>query len=66
MYMNDIDVGLNDFLSIFADDVKFVNPVIDDGDRLNLQEALRKISAWSERWEMPSNVNRCHILHVGT
>ncbi len=35
-------------------------------DRLNLQEDLRKISQWSERWEMPFSVNKCHILHVGT
>ncbi len=41
------------------------NTIVDDRDRLNLQEDLRKISQRSERWEMPFNVNKCHILHVG-
>ncbi len=46
--------------------MKIGNSIVDDRDRLNLQEGLRKISQWSERWEMPFNVNKCHILHVGT
>ncbi len=40
--------------------------VISDRDRQGLQEDLRKISAWSDRWEMTFNVNKCHILQVGT
>ncbi len=33
---------------------------------MSLQEDLRKISEWSQRWEMPFNVNKCHVLRVGT
>ncbi len=66
IYINDIDLGLNNFISKFADDTKIGNPVISDCDRQSLQEDLRKISAWSDRWEMPFNVNKCHILQVGT
>ncbi len=66
IYINDIDVGLNNFISKFAEDTKIGNSIVDDRNRLNLQEDLRKISQWSERWEMPFNVNKCHILHVGT
>ncbi len=33
---------------------------------MSLQKDLRKISEWSHRWEMPFNVNKCHILQVGT
>ncbi len=64
--VNDIDVGLNNFILKFVDDKKIGNFIVDERDRLNLQEDLRKISQWSERWEMPFNVNKCHILHVGT
>ncbi len=66
MYINDIDVRLNNNISKFADDTKIRNSIVDGRDRLILQEDLRKISQWSERWEMPFNVNKCHILHVGT
>ncbi len=62
IYINDIDVGLNNFISKFADDTKLGNSVITNCDRMILQEDLRKISEWSQRWEMPFNVNKCQIL----
>ncbi len=37
IYINDIDVGLNNFISKFADDTKIGNSIVDDRDRLNLQ-----------------------------
>ncbi len=33
---------------------------------MNLQEDLRKISEWSQRWGMPFNVNKCHVSQVVT
>ncbi len=63
---NDIDVGINNYISKFADDTKIGKSIIDGRDRLNLQEDLRKVSQLSERWQMPFNVNKCHILLVGT
>ncbi len=64
-YINDIDVGLNSFISIFAVDTKIGNSVISDRDRQSLQEDLCKISAWSARREMPFSVNKRHILQAG-
>ncbi len=65
-YINDIDVGFNNFISKFSDDAKIGNSIITDHDRISLQEDLRKISDWSQKWETPFNVNKCHILQVGT
>ncbi len=65
-YINDIDVGLNNFMGKFANDTKIGNSVISDCDRQSLQDDLNQISAWSARWEMPFNVKKCHILQVGT
>ncbi len=65
IYINDIDVGLNNFIAKFADDAKLGNSVITDRNRISLQEDLRKISECSQRWEMPFNVNKCEILQVG-
>ncbi len=44
IYINDIDVGLNNFTSKFADDTKIGNSIITDHNRMSLQEDLRKIS----------------------
>ncbi len=46
--------------------MKMANSVISDRDRQSLQEDLRKISSWSDRWEMPRNISKCHIPQVGT
>ena len=66
IYINDIDNGLNNLVSKFADDTKIGSPIITENDRINLQNDLRKISDWAEKWEMPFNINKSKILHVGT
>ncbi len=40
IYINDIDVGLNSFISKFADNTKIGNLTITDRDMMNLQEDL--------------------------
>ncbi len=62
IYINDIKVELNNLISKFADDTKIGNSIITDHDRMSFQEDLRNISEWTQRWEMPSNVNKGHIL----
>ncbi len=66
IYINDVDVGLNDCISKFADDTKIGKSVLTNEDRQSRQEDLHKISAWSDRWEMPFNVDKCQVLQVGT
>ncbi len=66
IYINDLDVGLNNRISKFADDTKIGKSVLTDEDRQSLQEDLHKISAWSDRWKMPFNVDKCQVLQVGT
>ncbi len=62
IYINDINIGLNNFIAKFADDTKIGNSVISDCDRPSLQEDLYKIPAWSDRWEITFNVNKCHRI----
>ncbi len=46
--------------------MKLGNSIFTDCDRMILEENLRKISEWSQRWEININVNKCQILQVGT
>ncbi len=66
IYINDIDFGIKKRNSKFADDTKICKSIITDHDKMNLQEDLRKISEWSQKWDMLFNVNKSHILHIGT
>ncbi len=49
IYINDIDVGLNNLTAKFVDEAKIENSVISDRDRQSFQDDLNKISAWSVR-----------------
>ncbi len=58
--------GLSTFISKFADDTKIRNSsTTAASDRMSLQEDLRKVLKWSEKWKMPFNINKCHILRIG-
>ncbi len=46
--------------------MKIGNSIIAEHNRMSLQEDLRKIYKWTERWEMLFNVNKCLLLQVGT
>ncbi len=59
LYIRDIDLGLINLISKFADDTKTGNAVHSEGDRGSLVEDFRKISDWSVKWEMPFNINNC-------
>ncbi len=64
IYINDIDLGLNNFISKFAVDTNIGNALLSEGDRWSLQEDLRKISDWSVKWEISFNINVSQILQV--
>ncbi len=66
IYINDLDVGLNNCISKFVDETKIGNSVLTDEDRQSLQENLHKTLIWSDRWEMPFNVDNGQVLQVGT
>lgn len=66
IYINDLDNGINNIISKFADDTKIGNAIISESDRSSLQSDLNKISEWSENWQMPFNVNKCLILQIGS
>ncbi len=53
IYINDVDLGLNNIFSKFPDDTKIGNAVLAEYNRQNLQEDLRKLLDWSVKWEMP-------------
>ncbi len=52
IYINDVEIVINNRINKFTD-TKIGNSVLTDKERQSLQEDLHKISAWSDRWEMP-------------
>ena len=65
IYINDIDQGLVSKISKFADDTKLGVNAADPNAVEELRGDLARIGEWSERWQMPFNTGKCHVLHVG-
>ncbi len=40
--------------------------MLSESDSRSLQEDLRKLSDWSEKWKIPFNISKCQILQVGS
>ena len=61
-----LDLGLSSKVSKFADDTKLgINAANPESVRA-LQTDLAAIGEWSTVWQMPFNLEKRHVLHVGT
>ena len=65
IYINDLDLGLVSKISKFADDTKMGIDADSDAAVKQLQEDLRKVGEWSKKWQMPFNLYKCKIMHIG-
>ena len=65
MFIDDLDEGLTSRILKFADDSKIFRVVNGPEDRNALQEDLRRLSDWSETWQMKFNVDKCKVMHLG-
>ena len=65
IYINDLDLGILSKISKFADDTKLGIDAADDEAISNLKDDLKRIEEWSDRWQMPFNVDKCKVMHIG-
>ncbi len=66
IYINDIGSETTSNNGRFADDTE-IGPTISTGeDARALREDLNKLAAWSDKWQMSFNINKCSVLSVGT
>ena len=66
LYINDMPDQLRSTVKIFADDSKLFGSVATSQDREYIQEDLQKLGKWSLKWQLPFNVNKCKVLHLGS
>ena len=68
MFINDIDEaieGVGGIIKKFADDTKWLKRVMGEEDRVAFQQGIDSLFRWSDKWQMPFNEDKCHVLHVG-
>ena len=62
IYINDIEDKIKCDTFKFADDTKLVGCV---DDRNNLQNDINALSDWCKTWQMPINIEKCKVMHIG-
>ena len=65
IYINDMPIGINSLLFMFADDTKLFREIKNEDDNAYLQQDLDKLSDWSEIWKLKFHPGKCSVLHLG-
>ena len=62
VYINDINESITSPIRLFANDCVVYNTTSTLHDAEQLQHDLTNICAWSEKWQMKLNVDKCILL----
>ena len=65
IYINDLPETVNSNVYLFADDTKIMRKVDNEEDAKALQSDLNILEAWSKRWLLQFNSDKCHVLTIG-
>ena len=65
IYVNDLPDIVSSTVKLFADDTKIYRPIHYIQDQIIIQQDLNNIYKWSQVWQLPFNVEKCKVLHIG-
>ena len=65
VYINDIDEGIASRISKFADDTKLGIDVSIPENVERLKQDMERLGEWSDKWQMPFNLSKCKVMHIG-
>ena len=65
IYINDLPDEITSHIYLFADDTKLSRRVQSKNDAKDLQKDLNLLEAWSKKWLLQFNPDKCHVLTIG-
>ena len=65
IFINDMPDVVDSMCQMFADDAKIYTSIQSWEDIRKLQMDIDRLSEWSKLWQLPFNVDKCKILHIG-
>lgn len=65
IFINDLPDAVRSSTAIFADDTKIYREVSNEEDRIILQDDLNNLMAWSQKWQLKFNADKCSVMHLG-
>ena len=63
-YINDIHIGLQSMVRLFADDTIAYLTVATDTECNSLQNDLKKLAQWENKWKMEFHPSKCQVLSI--
>ena len=64
-YINDLDTNVVSKISKFADDTNLCHRARNPDDIMGLQEDIKKLVEWADKWQINFNVDNCSVMHIG-
>ena len=64
LYINDLPEGIKSKIRLFADDTMCSKTIMKKKDEQVLQEDLRSLTTWEEKWSMEFHPQKCSTLRV--
>ena len=66
VYVNDIVEIVSSSIKLYADDAKVYGHVDSQQQRQVIQNDLIAIEEWSKKWQLPLNIKKCSVIHLGS
>ena len=63
LFINDMPDLIRNSCKLFADDCKLYSNGLSNG--ASIQADLNSLSDWSAKWQLPFNVDKCKVMHIG-
>ena len=65
LYINDLPDNIANQIMMYADDSKILGPIKSESDKAALQADIDQAVAWSHKWCIHFNLEKCKIMHAG-
>ena len=65
IYINDLEEEVLNKVLKFADDSKILGKVSSESEINELHGDLERLFLWSQDWQMPFNLDKCKVMHLG-
>ena len=64
-YINDLPDIVSSSVKIFADDINIFRKTDCDEEAVALQRDINAVMTWSSSWQLPFNIQKCKVMHLG-
>ena len=65
VYINDLPGEVKSSIKLYADDAKLYGCADSQQHRSVIQKDLTAIQDWTRKWQLPLNLKKCKVLHLG-